>query len=798
MNPVGSMRKRRLGAGLLETLLALLASAMLIGECHKGRILVVSPHPEVLAAAGPIPLLVSLPPGSKKGSVEVRIDGARFKDFTVSDRSLHGTLAGLSEGRHTLHIEVKARAGKKHKKIVSETWFEIADLERPSLCEVLNGADCALPFPSSHWQAPAATPTGVRIEIPGEALPIFKRLDGSEAVLDTSRLRENDGFSPTTQILMSFPGGLDLVQSDVSRLLPATRTFDPERSLEADHPTVLIDWDTGERIAHFLENDVRSQEPARTVTFLRPAKSLTPGHRYIVAVRNLRDASGKLLEAEPAFAALRDGRPTTIGGVEARRKSMNWTLTRLSQLGVRPRRELILAFDFVVQSDHSLTHEMIQMRDAAMEWIDARIDASEVTFTVDELEELEPGCGEGAAFWRRARGTFEVPLFLTDDPIADTAVIGTLRKPLSADGVYSAPYALAIPCDVLDAPDGFEPVPGIVLGHGLFGNGPDFVEDLTEISGFDDFDYAAAATDWSGLSENDLLFIIGIFGDFDKFGALPDRLRQGQLATLVLGRMLARGAFNLHPAFQSDEGEGAISTVQPPRYFGASLGGIMGLMFAALSPDVPFLAINVGAINFSLLLQRATPFLPFESFLTSVNPDPLAQALGIQVLHEVWVKGESAGYATHITSDPLPGTPAKQVFMSVGLHDQAVPNIGSQLAGATLGLPVLEGSVMTNLAYVEEASGPQPSGYVVYDTGAYDPFDPAYEPFLPPLANLQAPEGDCDPHGRMAFIPAHLDQLLLFLSEGTLENFCTDDGICNASEPYEIPNGNAQPCNPLD
>ena len=104
------------------------------------------------------PLLASLPPGSKKKSVEVTLDGVRLKNFTVTDRSLHGTLSGLSEGRHTLRIEVKARVGRKKKKVVSESWFEIADLERPSLCEVLNGAQCALPFPSSHWLAPAATP----------------------------------------------------------------------------------------------------------------------------------------------------------------------------------------------------------------------------------------------------------------------------------------------------------------------------------------------------------------------------------------------------------------------------------------------------------------------------------------------------------------------------------------------------------------------------------------------------------------------------------------------------------------
>lgn len=794
--------RRRVGTGLLETLLAALVGALLLVECHEGRILVISPFPGVFSASGPVDLLVSLPPRTAKRGTVVTVDGSAVQGFTVENGVLRGKLSGLADGRHTLRIEVRVKNGRKKQTVSTESEFELATLDRPELCDVLNELECALPFPSSHWLVPAASETGYRVELPGEALPTYTRLGGNTDPLDTSRLSQNDGFSPTAQILMHFPGGVDLARSNASRLLEATRSFDPQRSLDADHPTVLIDWNTGERIAHFLENDARATDPARVVTFLRPAKSLVPGHRYIVAVRGLKDANGDLLQAEPAFAVLRDRRPTTIPALEARRETLEPVFKRLAQLTSIHRKDLILAFDFVVESDASLTAEMLQMRDEALAWIDERIDAGEITFTVDSVEDSSPGCDAGASFWRKARGTFQVPLYLTADPIAMPGVLSTLTEPLAQNGFYSAPYALAIPCDVFDADDGFQPMPGIVLGHGLFGSGPDFVYQLADAEGFDEFNYVAAGTHWSGLSEPEVsppTFLLGIFGNFDQFGALPDRLRQGQLATLVLARMLAHGAFNLHPAFQSPEGEGVLDVSAPPRFFGASLGGIMGLMFAALSPDVPKLAIDVGAINFSLLLQRATPFLPFQTFLDTVNPDPLAQALALGVLHEVWVKGESAGYATHITSDPLPGTPTKQIYMAVALHDQAVANLGSQVAGATLGLPVLEGSVRTNLPGMEDAPGPQGSALVVYDTGAYDPTDPAYEPFLPPLANLQAPDDACDPHGRQAFIPAAIEQLLTFLADGgQVENFCTDDGICNASEPFEIPNGDAEPCNPLD
>jgi hypothetical protein len=40
-------------------------------------------------------------------------------------------------------------------------------------------------------------------------------------------------------------------------------------------------------------------------------------------------------------------------------------------------------------------------------------------------------------------------------------------------------------------------------------------------------------------------------------------------------------------------------------------------------------------------------------------------------------------------------------------------------------------------------------------------------------------------------------QLLgFFAPDGRIENFCSDDGVCNASEPAEWPNG-ATPCDPL-
>jgi pimeloyl-ACP methyl ester carboxylesterase len=249
------------------------------------------------------------------------------------------------------------------------------------------------------------------------------------------------------------------------------------------------------------------------------------------------------------------------------------------------------------------------------------------------------------------------------------------------------------------------------------------------------------------------------------------------------------------------DGRGVIDAEASAYYFGASLGGIMGTMFAALTPDVTKLNVDVPAINFSLLLQRATPFIEFQLLVNFVNGDPMEQVIGFGLNHELWVRGEPAGYANHVTGRtlaPLPGSTPKQMLVTVAWLDQQVANLGSQLLGRTLRLGTLEGSLQRGLAGMPDTAGPQDSGYVVYDTGSFDVENPAHRPFIPPLENNPPTRNRCDPHGLRALIPASLDQLVTFFTpEGRIENFCAD-GVCDASEPNERPFGASAVCDPLD
>jgi hypothetical protein len=280
---------------------------------------------------------------------------------------------------------------------------------------------------------------------------------------------------------------------------------------------------------------------------------------------------------------------------------------------------------------------------------------------------------------------------------------------------------------------------------------------------------------------------------------------------------MKRGLFNRLPEFRVPDGQGGTRGVFPGEadpaneayYYGISLGGIFGLFFAALTPDIESFHLDVPAMNFSYLLQRSTLFaaplaagVSFESVLKSIGlTDPLDTLLLYGLAHEIWVSGEPAGYATHVTKDPLPGSSpdpvhhtGKKILFTPAWLDKTVPNLPSEAAARTLGLTQLAGSIQKGMPGIPDADGPLDSALVMWDLGSFDLFDPADQIHIPPLANAVATTA-CDPHGARWNVPAGIQQMLEFLRPGgQIRNTCTDDGLCDASEPFEISGGEAQPC----
>jgi len=710
----------------------------------------------------------------------------------------------VADGSTVAFKEVSAGTGRK---LVAKNG--VACSIAPT-CEPLNGVECLLPYPSSALVRPdPTTATGWRLNLPASGLP---SVNGPFVGIDEfDRL---DGFSPTTQIMMHFPQGVDVALSDGGRLLapaccgqPAgppwidTRTY-TARSLDADSPSVLIDADTNERILHFIEVDARAtgpDVPGRQALFLRPGKSLIPGHRYIVAMRDLKTPANDDVTAEAAFAALRDGTPSGDPAVEVRRGYFESSIFPVLANNGIARSGLVLAFDFRIQSDSQLTRQIVSMRDQAYAWL-ATVEATPATIPFTVTSVVENDCNvPGTVLWRKVSGTYESPLFLEAVPNQTSLQflnVDANDVPVQ-NGFMNAPFDVSIPCSVFDPMVTSHPM---LIGHGLFGTGQDAIQAQVDAkSPWAPWTYIAGGTDWLGLSGNrDLATDEGWIGSnvlgigtskLNNFPAFTDRLKQGMLNTLVLSRLMKLGIFNRDAAFQTAPSVGVFPAPSVEMFYsGSSLGGIHGTWYAGLSPDVERLNVDVPAIAFSCLLQRSVDFVLFEAVIGSIGiDDPIEYGLFLNLLHEIWVASEPSGVATHVTANPLAGVNAKKLLMSVAWLDKQVSNQCTEVAARTMGLPNLEGSLQQGLQQIPDVTGPVDSAYVMYDSGAFDLFDPGHQPHIPPLSN-SFPDAVCDPHGSPRRTPAHVYQFYGFLQPGgQISNFC--NGTCDAAEPLEIPSG---------
>ena len=98
----------------------------------------------------------------------------------------------------------------------------------------------------------------------------------------------------------------------------------------------------------------------------------------------------------------------------------------------------------------------------------------------------------------------------------------------------------------------------------------------------------------------------------------------------------------------------------------------MGGALTALAPDFDRAVLGVPGMNYSTLLRRSVDFdlyahgeiegVDTPAGLYDSYPNELERPLLLSLIQLLWDRGEANGYAHHMTSDPLPGTPAHDVL----------------------------------------------------------------------------------------------------------------------------------------
>lgn len=610
-------------------------------------------------------------------------------------------------------------------------------------CDFLNPEHCMLPFPSSAFLVDdGTTETGYRLDFDRAGMPANRPFTH----IDPAEYNTFDGFSPGSMILSLFPAGVDLVASDVP---PITNM---ERSLENDSPTVIIDAGSGERIPHFAELDTQATSDATRTLILRPAIRLSETRRYIVAIRGLVSPEGSPVEPPRAFRILRDGEETPVETIKARRPAMEGIFERLQQSGIE-REDLQLAWDFVVASSGSMTDRLLHARDAALAFNGPGAPPFEITRVEEDVDEN---------ILRRVSGTYTVPLFMTSSEPPTRYNLGPDGMPVQ-NGTTTAPFTVNIPRATV-AGGVANPARPTVYGHGLFGAGTEV--NAGHLRAFSNHaNIMFGATDWIGMSDDDVRHVVRMVAELSGFPILVDRLQQAMINFVFLGRLfIAEDGFVSRPEFQLD----GVPLIDRSElyYYGISQGGIQGGTYLAISPDTARGVLGVGAINYSFLLRRSIDFTPFQVVLNLNYLDELDRALLYPLLQMLWDRAEPQGYVSRLLENPFPNTPVKKILMQVAINDSQVSHVAAEIQARSLGIGTTAPSARPAFGIPEIESPFDGSAYIPYDTGGE----------APPLT-ADAPITENGTHEAVRRLPEAQMQIDAFLRpDGQVVNFC--DGPC--------------------
>jgi len=576
----------------------------------------------------------------------------------------------------------------------------------PKGCDDTDKAACLLPFPNNEFTVKdKTTKTGLRLSFTAAQMPKNK----AGKPFSPTDLNRFDGFSPGSVILTKVPG-ID-TPADLEKT-GAVPVDDLARYADKKAPVVVTDTATGKRWPIWAEVDSNVKNVKNALLEIHPAKNFLEGHTYRVAL---------------AF----------------KHTKRSWR--------------------FTVASERSLSERMLSIRDDAFRQLgdtnlgDGKVAGNAPAFTITSVEDLP----DNPKIAKRVIGTFTVPCYL-DKPGCPPGSKFHLDKktglPTQIPGnVQTASFRCIVPRSATPA----TPARISLYGHGLLGSNNEVeagnVQDMAS-----EHDYVFCATNWSGMSSEDVPNAIKVLADFSGFPTMADRLQQGVLNTLYLGRLMLNPAgLASQPAFA-----GLLNTAELYSD-GNSQGGIMGGMLTAVAPDFTRAVLGVPAMNYSVLLPRSKDWDAYRLIFDPAHPKELERPLVLDLAQIMWDRGEADGYAQHMTTDPYPGTPKHVVLMHPALGDQQVSTFQAEVEARTIGA-----SVRTPIAdpgrYPEKTPfwgipkiGSFPfsgSAIVLWDSG------PGHSG-SPPLTNT-APRTLTDPHEDPRATAAARTQKAAFLAPG--------------------------------
>ena len=610
-------------------------------------------------------------------------------------------------------------------------------------CDDLNPIHCLLPFPSDAFLAEdATTTTGFRVNYSDTTLPGT----GLMPNVEIPALNRFDGITPSTQIMTAF--------TTVPDLTGAADQYSIGDSLADDHPTILLNLDTGERVAHWVEVDVRADRPTATIVFVRTLAALDYDTAYGVAFSGLTDTSGNPIQPSDALRAIIDGNATTSPDIESRRPAIDSLLDTLVAEGYA-RENVQAAWQFHTASHGSILGGMLAMRSDALDRLGEQGIGCNVT-------SAEPNYGDDNKTFMRIRGTFTAPQYLEFQQ-QGRETPSLLNR--SADGTPAyvedaeIPFTMVIPQVLADLN---ESGPLVVFGHGFLGTGEGT---SNYVSGWaEDYKVSFLATDLYGWSSSDLYTIeLGIVNPL-FFQHQAERLQQALINKMSMIRTFKGVCSDL--AEMQHNGTNLVDS-SDVHYMGYSLGGIYGSSVVAISPDIDRAALWVGGSGFSTMIERSTNFAPFQEGFSSFAgyPQRNDRALLVGVIQQLWSVTDPETYLPFGEQGYADELGPFNFISIISVNDAQVPALSSDRAARTAGIPVLDSSA--RLPYgLTPAAGPITGSAVVYWDGGY--------PAMPDDNSAPPPDQSSKAHNEIGPIEAVNDMVRDFLLTGIINDTCAD------------------------
>ena len=644
-------------------------------------------------------------------------------------------------------------------------------------CQPFAGRPCLLPFPNNLFtRRDRSSATGLRVSLPQGAMPV----NTSGQRISVAPYDRADGFSPGSAVIVHVPG---LDNARAFARTGAAGLLDMARSQKRNQPIVVIDERTGRRQLIWSELDANAKTPRTTDLIIHGGVDFADGHTYLVALRNLRTAAGHVISAPAWFERLRDNRPLPQNERSQAARYVR-IFAALARAGV-PRSNLYEAWDFTVASRQNVTGRLLSIRNSAFAQLgdtklaDGNVAGRAPGYTITSTKTLSPQLSAVV-------GTFDLPCYLIQcGTTATTGFHYGSHKPDAVPAQIPGNVAVA-PFECIIPSSAGNPTPArlSLYGHGLFGDYTE-VEDPWVEALATQYNMVFCGTDWWGLTQADEPFAASVVTNLNLFPVIVDRLQQAVLNTLFLGRLMINPAgLASNPVFQV-AGHPAIDTSHL-YYNGNSQGGIMGGVTLAVSPDVRRAVLGVTGMDYgNLLLARSTDFSTFSQFLGLTYPDRSMYPVILDLIDQLWDRGDPDGYAPYMTTHTLPGTPSHEVLMQIAYGDFQVSMYAGAAEARTVGASAYEPALDPSRARDRNLFYGIPAiGHYPFDGSAIEIWDSGpgrVQP--PPVGNVPPTAGatNVDPHQNPRETPAAQQQISAFLEpNGAVTDVC-GGAPCHAS-----------------